>query len=124
MHSTMRTIYVLLITGPLFASPLLSEEHVKSFSPASTKENTAKPKATKEKATKGKTAKSKAAKEKAAKEKAAKDKAAAEAAKLPKAGLVFPAGIKIDPVPAQPDTPYQQYLEAHKRYQAAVAAAK
>ena len=66
MHSTMRTIYVLLITGPLFASPLLSEEHVKSFSPASTKENAAKPKATKEKATKEKATKEKATERKSA----------------------------------------------------------
>jgi hypothetical protein len=41
-----------------------------------------------------------------------------------RASVSFPPGVSITPVPAQPDTPYQQYLEAHRRYTEAAAAAR
>ena len=37
---------------------------------------------------------------------------------------LFSAFVSITPAPAQPDTPYQQYLEAHRRYTEAAAAAR
>ena len=68
----MRIIYILLITGPLFASQLWAEEKGKLVSRAVAKENGEKAKPAKEKASKEKAAKRKAAKEKAAKETAPK----------------------------------------------------
>ena len=65
----MRIIYILLITGPLFASQLWAEEKGKLVSRAVAKENGEKAKPAKEKASKEKAAKRKAAKAKAAKEK-------------------------------------------------------
>ena len=43
---------------------------------------------------------------------------------LPKAGVVFKEGVSITPVPPQPETPYQQYLEAHRRYVEATTSAQ
>ena len=62
----MRIIYILLITGPLFASQLWAEEKGKLVSRAVAKENGEKAKPAKEKASKEKAAKAKAAKAKAA----------------------------------------------------------
>ena len=79
----MRIIYILLITGPLFASQLWAEEKGKLVSRAVAKENGEKAKPAKEKASKEKAAKEKAAKENAAKARAAKRKVAKEKAATP-----------------------------------------
>ena len=85
----MRIIYILLITGPLFASQLWAEETGKLISSAVAKENGETAKPAKEKASKEQAAKQKAAKAKAAK-KAAKDKAVKEKAAKAKAAKEKP----------------------------------
>lgn len=42
---------------------------------------------------------------------------------LPKAGMKLVHDITIEPVPPQPQTPFQQYKESHVKYSEAVAAA-
>ena len=76
----MRIIYILLITGPLFASQLWAEEKGKLISRAVAKENGEKAKPAKEKASKEQAAKQKAAKAKAAKQYESKQYAKKESA--------------------------------------------
>eukprot|EP00965_Chrysotila_dentata_P054631 1813701-Pleurochrysis_carterae.AAC.2 len=42
--------------------------------------------------------------------------------KIPPAGVRCLQGVAISPAPRQPDAPYQEYLEAYRRYCAAAAA--